>query len=56
VYALVLFLMILVRKLQDRARQRQVWSSSGWEGVARDDWYGAPDGSEGQSASRGETP
>jgi hypothetical protein len=45
-YALALFLMILVRKLQDRARQRQVWLASGWGGVADDDWYGPASGGE----------
>ncbi|MBN1642624.1 MAG: glycerol-3-phosphate acyltransferase [Anaerolineae bacterium] len=46
-YALALFLLILVRKLQDRARQRRVWVSSGWGGVSRDDWYGAAEVGEG---------
>ena len=42
-YALALFLMLAARSLQDRAHERQVWASSGWENVGSHDWYGASD-------------
>lgn len=41
-YALGLFSLLWLRKLQDRPHQRRVWASSGWEGVAQSDWYDEP--------------
>lgn len=42
-YALGLFCLLWALKLAARARQREVWRASGWEGIARSDWYGASD-------------
>lgn len=39
-YVLGLFGLLWLRKLQDRAHQRQVWARSGWEGMGQSDWYG----------------
>jgi glycerol-3-phosphate acyltransferase PlsY len=55
-YALGLFLMLWLRKVQDRAHQRRVWLSSGWDGATHSDWYGErgqPDQGSGGSGGRG---
>ena len=38
-YALVLFCLLWVRKLQDLPHERRVWAQSGWEGIVSSDWY-----------------
>jgi len=48
-YALALFSMLWLRKLQDRSHQQRVWDASGWRDVERSDWYGdAAEGKEGR--------
>jgi glycerol-3-phosphate acyltransferase PlsY len=57
-YALALFCMLWLRKLQDRRHQQRVWDASGWEGIAQSDWYGdaAGDAAEGDARSDGQQP
>ena len=39
VYALVLSLLLALKKWLDLAHERQVWARSGWQGDARPGWY-----------------
>ena len=43
-YALGLFLLLWLRKLQDKAHQQRVWTEGGWADMQLSEWYGEAGG------------